>query len=370
MKSHAPDYVFLLSLAALLIFGLASLISASSVVSFRDYNDSYFKVKQQLLHGIIPGLLLFFIFFKLDYEKIKKITPIFMVVSFLLLVSVLIPGIGLSHGEARSWISFLGISFQPSELVKLSLILYLALLFSKRRKKDIQDFSKGFLPFIFLLSAVIILVLLQPDLGTAIVIALTALSLYILAGAKKSHLILIIAGGLVLFIVFMQIAPDYQKNRLISFLNPQYDTQGIGYHINQAFLAIGSGGFWGLGFGQSKQKFLYLPEVVGDSIFAIIAEELGFVICLAFVGLISFLAYRGFQIAKNSPDSFTLLATGGIISWFAIQNVVNIGAMVGLLPLTGVTLPLVSYGGSSMLVFLGAFGIIASISRYTKGRNI
>lgn len=369
MKSHSPDYIFITIVAVLLIFGLASLISASSVISFKNYDDSYFKVKQQLLHGIIPGLLLFFIFFRLDYEKIKKATPIFMAASLFLLILVLIPGIGLSHGEARSWISFLGISFQPAELAKLALILYLALLFSKRKKEDIQDFYKGFLSFIFLLGGVLLLVLLQPDLGTAIVIILTALSLYILAGAKKSHLTIIMVGGLTLFFGLMQIAPDYQKNRLISFLNPQYDTQGIGYHINQAFLAIGSGGFWGLGFGQSKQKFLYLPEVVGDSIFAIIAEELGFLVCFIFIALISFLVYRGFQIAKNSPDTFTLLAVSGIVFWFAIQNIINIGAMVGLLPLTGVTLPLVSSGGSSMMVFMGAFGIIAGISRYTRSRS-
>lgn len=369
MKSHAPDYIFIAVVAILLIFGLASLISASSVMSFKNFDDSYFKVKQQLLHGILPGLFLFFLFFRFDYEKIKKITPAFMGFSLLLLILVLIPGIGLNHGDARSWIGFSGMSFQPSELAKLSFILYLALLFSKRKKEDIQDFYKGFLPFIFLLGGITLLILLQPDLGTAIVIVSTAISLYILAGAKKTHLTLIIIGGLIMFFLFMQIAPDYQKNRLISFLNPQYDTQGIGYHINQAFLAIGSGGFWGLGFGQSKQKFLYLPEVVGDSIFAIIAEELGFIVCFVFIGLISFLVYRGFQIAKNSPDNFTLLAVSGIISWFAIQSIINIGAMVGLLPLTGVTLPLVSSGGSSMMVFLGAFGAVAGISRYTKGRT-
>lgn len=368
MKSHSPDYVFITIAAVLLVFGLASLISASSVISFKDYGDSYFVAKKQLTHGILPGVLLFFLLYRVNYENIKKIAPILMGISLFLLILVLIPGIGLSHGEARSWVSFLGISFQPAELAKLALILYLALLFSNRKKEDIQDFNKGFLTFIFLLGGVLLLILLQPDLGTAIVVVSTALSLYVLAGARKTHLALILAGGLLLFFVFMRIAPDYQKNRLISFLNPQYDTQGIGYHINQAFYAIGSGGFWGLGFGESKQKFLYLPEVKGDSIFAIIAEELGFLTCFIFIGLITFLVYRGFQIAKNSPDSFTLLAVSGIVFWFAIQSIINIGAMVGLLPLTGVTLPLVSSGGSSMLVFMGAFGIIAGISRHTKGR--
>ncbi len=368
MKSHAPDYIFILSLAVLVVFGLAALISASSVVSFRDYGDSYFKVKQQIFHGIIPGLILFFIFFRFDYEFLKKITPLFMGFSLFLLVLVLIPFIGLSHGEARSWLSFFGISFQPSEIAKLAFILYLALWFSKRKEDNIRDFYQGFLPFSMLLGGVVLLILMQPDLGTAMVIVLTAIAIYIIAGAKKDHLALMVLIGLLLVFVFLQIAPDYQKNRLTSFLNPQYDVKGIGYHINQAFLAVGSGGMWGVGFGSSKQKFLYLPEVEGDSIFAIIAEELGFFVCFLFMGLISFIVYRGYQIARSSPDRFTFLTVMGIISWFAIQSIVNIGAMVGILPLTGVTLPLVSLGGSSAMIFLGSFGIIASISRYTKGR--
>ena len=366
MKSHSPDYIFVLSLVVLVVFGLAALISASSVISFRDYSDSYYKVKQQLFHGIIPGLILFFIFFKLDYEFIKKITPAFMGFSLFLLVLVLIPGIGITNGDARSWISLFGISFQPAEIAKLAFVLYLALWFSKRKEDGVRDFYQGFLSFSMLLGSVALLVLLQPDLGTAMVIIFTSLAIYIMAGAKKAHLGLVFLVGLILIFVFLQIAPDYQKNRLTSFLNPQYDTKGIGYHINQAFLAIGSGGMWGVGFGASKQKFLYLPEVEGDSIFAIIAEEFGFFICFLFIGLISFIVYRGYQIARSSPDKFTFLTVMGIVGWFAIQSIVNIGAMVGLMPLTGVTLPLVSLGGSSAMIFLGAFGIITGISRYTK----
>ena len=369
MKSHSPDYVFILSLVVLVVFGLAALISASSVVSFRDYGDSYFKVKQQIFHGIIPGLILFFIFFKLNYEFLKKVTPAFMGFSLFLLILVLIPFIGLSHGEARSWLGFSGISFQPAEIAKLAFILYLALWFSKRKEDSVKDFYQGFLPFSMLLGGIVLLVLMQPDLGTAMVIVLTSIAIYIMAGAKKAHLGLVLLVGVLSVFVFFQIAPDYQKNRLTSFLNPQYDTKGIGYHINQAFLAVGSGGMWGVGFGASKQKFLYLPEVEGDSIFAIIAEELGFFICFLFMGLISFIVYRGYQIARSSPDKFTFLSVMGIVSWFAIQSIVNIGAMVGILPLTGVTLPLVSLGGSSAMIFLGSFGIIASISRYTKGKK-
>ncbi len=366
-KLAQPDYVFLSAIGVLLIFGLASLVSASSVVSLKNYGDSYYKVKQQIFHGVIPGILLFFLFFKIKYSVLKKrIVVPFVIVSVILMILVLVPSIGLTHGSARSWISVAGISFQPSEIMKLSFILYLSLWFAQRKKESIKDFKTGLLPFSILTGFVILLVIAQPDLGTAIVVALTAIIVYFLAGAKKTHILLIFLIGLLLFFSFMNIAPDYQKNRLISFLNPHFDVQGIGYHINQAFLAVGSGGMFGLGFGQSKQKFLYLPEVVGDSIFAIIAEELGFLFCFLFLSLISFIAYRGFRIAKKAPDKFGYLTVVGIISWFSIQSVVNIGAMVGLLPLTGVTLPLVSYGGSSMVVFLAAFGIIANISRCSK----
>lgn len=366
-KPEQPDYIFLFAIGTLLVLGLASLVSASSVVSLKNYGDSYHKVKQQMLHGVIPGILLFFLFFKIKYDFLKKrmVIPLVMI-STILMILVLIPSIGLSHGSARSWISLGGVSFQPSELMKLSFVLYLALWFSQRKKESITDFKTGFLPFGILSGFVVLLIIAQPDLGTAIVVALTSIAIYFLAGAKKSHIMLIFLIGLSLFFSFMNIAPDYQKNRLISFLNPHFDVQGISYHVNQAFLAIGSGGMLGLGFGESKQKFLYLPEVVGDSIFAIMAEELGFLFCFLFISLISFIAYRGFRIAKNAPDKFGYLTVVGIVCWFSIQSVVNIGAMVGLLPLTGVTLPLISYGGSSMVVFLIAFGIVSNISRYGK----
>ncbi len=366
IKKYPPDYIFLGAVVILFIFGLASLISVSSVISFRDYGDSYYKVKQQIFHGVVPGFFLFFLFFKLGYENLKKIVPLLMAGTLLLLVAVLIPSVGLSHGSARSWLKVGGIVFQPSEIMKLIFILYLSLWFDKRSEKDIKDFYKGFLPFLILLGIVCGLIILQPDLGTAIVIAAVAIFLYFLAGAKKIHLVLIAVLGILAVFLFFQLASDYQKNRLISFLNPQFDVQGIGYHINQAFLAIGSGGVWGVGFGQSRQKFLYLPETVGDSIFAIIAEEMGFVVCLLFMLLLSFIIFRGFSIAKKSRDKFAGFSVMGIMIWLAVQSIVNIGAMVGLLPLTGVTLPLVSYGGSSTAIFLGALGIVTEISCYFK----
>lgn len=368
MRSHSPDYIFLSSVGILLIFGLVMLISVSSVFSFQNYNgDSYGVIKHQLLYGIIPGLFLFFIFFKLiNYKILRKITPLLMLFAVILLILVFIPGLN-TGGETKSWLKIPGLfSFQPAEFMKIVFILFLALWFDKRGKRDIKNFWTGFLPFIFWLGLSAGLVILQPDLGTAIIIIMSSLIIYFLAGAKKTHLFFIFLIGIAGFLIFMNFAQDYQKNRLSVFLNPQIDKLKTGYHINQAFLAIGSGGAFGVGFGQSRQKFAYLPEVIGDSIFAIISEELGFVISVGFIILMIFIFLRGFQIAKKSRDTFAYLTVAGIISLFAIQSIVNIGAMVGIMPLTGVTLPFVSYGGSSIAMSLAATGIIGNISRYTK----
>lgn len=368
MRSHSPDYIFLSAVGILLIFGLVMLISASSVFSFQNYDgDSYSIIKQQLLRGIIPGLFLFFLFFKfINYNTLKKITPLLMLFSVILLVLVFIPGFSKYTG-VKSWIKIPGLfSFQPAEFMKIVFILFLALWFDKRGKREIKNFTAGFIPFIFWLGLSAGLIILQPDLGTAIIIILTSLAIYFLAGAKKTHLFYIFLIGIISFLIFINFAQDYQKNRLSVFLNPQINKLGSAYHINQAFLAIGSGGIFGVGFGQSRQKFAYLPEVIGDSIFAIISEELGFVISAAFIILMLFIFLRGFQIAKKSRDTFAYLTVAGIISLFAIQSIINIGAMVGILPLTGVTIPFISYGGSSLAISLAAVGIIGNISCYTK----
>ena len=210
-----------------------------------------------------------------------------------------------------------------------------------------------------------ILLILQPDLGTMTIIILVSLTVYFVGGANFLHLIGVGLGSLLALFVLVKIAP-YRTARFMTFLHPELDPQGIGYHINQAFLAIGSGGFWGRGFGMSRQKFQYLPEVAGDSIFAIIAEELGFLGCAALIFGYLFLVYRGFKIAQNAPDNFAKLLVIGIMAWIIIQSFVNIGAMVGLLPLTGVPLPFISYGGTALAVLLAGCGIVINISRQTR----
>lgn len=364
-KSHQPDYIFIVTLFITIIIGLITLSSASTVTSYQKFNDSYYLLKHQILFGLFPGLILFFLALKINYNKLEKISPVLLIGSILLLIAVFIPGIGATHDrDTKSWINIIGFSFQPSELTKLALILFLAS-WLKEKKEKIKNFSQGIIPFLFILGIICCLIILQPDIGTMSVIAFISFVMLFVAGAKLKHLSLIALSGIGLLWILIKTAP-YRLARLTIFLNPKLDPLGIGYHINQAFLAIGSGGLFGLGLGHSQQKFQYLPETIGDSIFAIIAEELGFIFSSALIILILFLIFRGLKIAKNAPNEFTKFTIIGIISWFGFQSFINIAAMVGLAPITGIPLPFISYGGTSLATSLFAAGILVNISKYTK----
>jgi len=364
-KYHHPDYILIILFGLILIFGLVVLTSASSATGFEKFNDSYFFIKQQLLHGFLPGIILLMLTATINYKKWKKfIMPLFGI-SVVLLISVFLPGIGAEYGGAKSWINLGSLSFQPSELVKLTFLLYLCIWLSRRDKKDIQHFSTGFLSFIFILLIISVLMALQPDIGTLFVILCTSIIVYFAAGAKFSHLLAIAAGGAGLILLLIKLSP-YRAARVTTFLHPELDPQGIGYHINQAFLAIGSGGLFGRGFGHSRQKFQYLPEVTGDSIFAIICEELGYLFALLLIVLFILLFFRILKIAEKCADPFGRLVAIGIGSWFVVQAFINISAMIGLAPLTGIPLPFVSHGGTALAIGMAAFGIIINISRQTS----
>lgn len=363
-RFHAPDYVFLSCFAAVAIFGIVMLSSASTAVAFQRFGDSLYYVKHQLLYGFLPGAFVCAFCALVDYHKWRRLGFTLFAMSIAMLVAVLIPGIGVEYGGARSWIDLGFVSFQPAEVVKLTFILYLASWLEKRDKKVIKDFSDGLVPFLISLGIVMFLMLLQPDVGTMTVIVMIALLIYYSAGADLKHLTglgLLGAAGLFLLI---KLAP-YRTARLTVFLHPELDPQGVGYHINQALLAIGSGGLFGLGFAHSRQKHLYLPEVIGDSIFAIIAEELGFVVVTAFLLILFILMQRGFRLAKLAPDHFGRFVAVGIMSWIGFQSFINIMAMVGLMPITGLPLPFISYGSSSLIVLFAAMGIMINISRQT-----
>ena len=362
---HDPDYALIGAFGALLLLGLVNLTSAGTAIGFQVFNDSYYFIKHQLLYGFLPGLILLFIFSKINYQIWKKFILPLLFISIILLIIVFIPGVGAKYGTAKSWINFGNFSFQPSELVKLTFLLYLATWLEKRGVHGVKDLYYGFLPFIFLLGIISVLMLMQPDMGTLSVIIFMAITVFFASGAKMKHVFVMLLAG-ISAIYLLIIKSPYRAARLTTFLHPELDPQGIGYHINQAFLAVGSGGIWGRGFGYSRQKFQYLPEATGDSIFAIMAEELGFILCVIIIGLFVFFMIRGLKIAKYSPDQFGRLLATGIISWLIFQAFFNIASMIGLLPMTGIPLPFVSYGGTAMVVSMAAFGLLINISKQTK----
>jgi len=363
-KPHKPDYILMITVFALIIFGLVMISSISVPLSQEKFGEPYHYFNHQIINGVLIGLIFWWIVQKIHYQRWKKFAFPALLLTFFLLILVFVPGIGYGHGGADRWIEFGSLSFQPSELCKLAFILYLAAWLEKKNR-DLKDFSEGFLPFVAVVAFIAGLLILQPDVGTLGIIAMIALTIYFVAGAKLRYIGLLIAMGFASLWVIIKIAP-YRMNRLTSFLNPEIDPQGISYQINQALLAIGSGGFLGRGLGYSRQKFLYLPEPIGDSIFAIISEELGFIGGFILIVLFSILAVRGFKIAARAPDVFGKLAATGITSWFVFQAFINIAAITALIPLTGIPLPFISYGGSALVVSLIGVGILLNISKYTK----
>ncbi len=364
-KKSSIDWWLLASFMLLLAFGLMILASAGTAVGYELFTDSYYFVKHQFLLGVLPGLFLMVILANIDYHKWKNWAGLMLFVSLLLLLSVFIPGLGAEYGTARSWVIIAGYSFQPAELVKLTFLIYLVTWLVNRGENKVKKLQEGFLPFLFILGIVILLMVLQPDVGTMSIIVFTAFIVYFVGGASWKHVISLAIIALLSLGALIKVAP-YRAQRFMTFLHPEIDPQGVGYHINQAYLAIGSGGFTGRGYGHSRQKFQYLPEVTGDSIFAILAEELGFLFTTAFVILLLFITYRSIKMIKNVPDRFGQLLGIGIISWLMVQAFFNIASMIGLMPMTGVPLPFVSSGGSAMVVTLAAVGILLNISKHSQ----
>lgn len=328
---------------------------ASSVISLELVGDSFYYAKLQSM-WIALGLVVMIICSFIPYRTWNRFSVFGMMISIVLLMIVLIPAFGTAAGGARSWIDLGFFNIQPTELAKPALLIYLASWFSGRG-------NMRFLQFLVLVSFLIFLVVLQPDVGSAIIMFTIAVTVYFLVAKDFYKLIFLIPLGIAAFFLLIKIAP-YRLNRLISFINPQADPLGTSYHINQILISLASGGLFGTGFGASRQKYLFLPEAHTDSIFAIIGEELGFIGAGVFVITYAALIFLLFRVYQYCNDPFGKVLAGGIFIFFAIQTIVNLGGMVALMPLTGVPLPFLSYGGSHLIPSFALIGIAINIYKH------
>lgn len=359
----APDYLLLGSTLMLLAIGVVMVYSASSVMALREYGDAFFYLKRQGLFAAL-GIIAMFFTMNTDYLIWKKYSKIALIVCFILLVAVLIPGIGVVRGGARSWLGIGSFGIQPSEFMKMGMIMFLSKWLSEEQGK-ITQFTRGLLPPLGLVGLAFGLIMLQPDLGTGAVLVGASLLIIYTAGARMQHLSYLGLVGLAGF-VGLVIAAPYRLKRITAFLDPWQDPLGAGYQSIQSLYAIGPGGLVGLGLGMSRQKYSYLPEPQTDFIFSIIAEELGFIGGALVLALFTLLVWRGMRAAITAPDTFGSLLATGIVGMIGVQVIINIGVVIGMFPVTGITLPLISAGGSSLTLMLTAIGILLNISRYSR----
>ncbi len=361
-KTSSPDFAFLSLLIILVIFGLVMLTSASSDLAKTRLGDSLYYLKHQLITGLLVGIVGFLVGFFLFYRRWANLAIILLILNIIFLILVFTP-FGIEAKGANRWLGYGSFSFQPGELLKLSFLIFLAFWISKSQTRG-KSASQGLLPFLFLIGIVVGLLLLQPATTTAVLIAASAAIMYFIGGAKIKFLIALVLLGILIFTIVVSLTP-YRMERIKSFLDRETNKLDEGYQINQTLIAIGSGGLTGTGFGKSNIK-MHLPEPLGDSIFAVIAEELGFIGSALLIIIFLLFIWRGFKIAKASPDNFSRLLAIGFSSLIGLQTFINIGAMTGIIPLTGVPLPFISYGGTALVVFLTMSGIMLNISKYRK----
>lgn len=352
-QTRGIDKQLALAVILLVVFGVVMVFNTSIVDAARTFGDQFYFGKRQLLWAGI-GFLGMIVLSRIPYRLFAKVALPFFLATTVLLILALVPGLGVSASGASRWVNAGPIGFQPAEIAKFSLAMFLATILSKKRH-----------PAYFLISVglVLLLVILEPDLGTTGIIGATALLMYFASGAPIWHFFLLIPVAMA-SVATLALSSSYRKERILTFLNPNTDPLGTSYHIRQILIALGSGGIFGVGLGQSRQKYLFLPEPMTDSIFAIIGEELGLLGTVGVLAVFVFLIWKGFLIARRTPDSFGRLLAVGITSWMGVQAFVNLAAMVALLPLTGVPLPFISYGGSSLIVAMLATGVLLNISRH------
>lgn len=369
-RRHRPDYILMLCTFMLLAIGLVVIYSVSPAISAQlvgDVNPNHFMYRQLVFLLLGFGVFAFTSFVPLKFWTfMQKYILWFAVISFFFL---LVPALSLQYGGATRWVHLGPINYQPAELLKFGLIFNLALFFSMRLKRGELNSSSTTTAFLVIMGAIALeIVVLQKDLGTMIPIAAIMITMLYLSGISMKRFWLICATIFIGAALAIGLA-GHRRARVFTFLNPDADKSGSGYHINQALIAVGSGGMFGKGLGRSVQAYGYLPEAANDSIFAIMAEKFGFVGMLAVFGVYGTLLFRLIGVVARAPSNYLKFVSGGIFAWMAIQAFVNMGAMLSIMPLTGVTLPLLSFGGTSLIFTLAALGVAFHISRYTKLGN-
>ncbi|OHA14546.1 MAG: hypothetical protein A2909_02605 [Candidatus Tagabacteria bacterium RIFCSPLOWO2_01_FULL_39_11] len=364
MRKQRIDMLLLSIVCLIVLIGAFVLFSASIGLISRSDKSMYDIILKQLFLGVVFGFILLFVFSKVPYEFWRRVSLPLFLFSVALTLLVFAPKIGFSYGGAKRWLNFGFLSLQPSEILKFGFVAYLASWLSSR-KTNVSSFKLGFLPFLVMIGVLAVVLILEPDIGTLGVIMITAGALFFIGGGKFTQLgsLVFLCVGLVAVLAFLK---PYVMSRVLVFFNPLLDPQGIGYQINQSLIAIGSGGIFGKGFGMSIQKFSFLPEPIGDSIFAVIAEEFGFVGSVFLIGIFLAFLFRGFQISKSAPDDFGRLLGAGIVILIVGQSFVNMGALVGILPLTGLPLLFISQGGTALAITLAEVGILLNISKFSR----
>ncbi len=365
MVNAQPDYLILGLVLGLVALGLVIVYSSSFALGLLAFNDANYFVARQAVWAVIgTGLLL--VFMRLDYHWLRSVSPLLMLAAIVALVAVLLPGIGLERNGAQRWLSLGPLpALQPSEFAKLALIIYVAAWLSGKGT-HVRSFALGFVPFVLMVGTVAGLVLLEPDTGTTAVLVLTTMTLFFIAGASLTHLAaLACIGGIASTLLIL--TAGYRADRLFAFVRAEDDPGGIGFQTLQLLIALGSGGINGLGLGASRQKFFYIPGSHTDGVFAVIGEELGFIGAMGVLVLFAVLVYRGFRVVMNATDDFGALLATGIVCWIAYQALINVGGITRTIPMTGIPMPFLSYGGSALAALLAAVGILLNISRSGRG---
>ncbi|CAN5615130.1 putative lipid II flippase FtsW [soil metagenome] len=353
-----------LTACTLVVLGLTMILSASSVSSFANYGSSFLFFKRQLLWAVV-GIIGFVTLVRCDYRKLKGLGYPAFLISTVLLAAVLVPGVGIVVGGSSRWIGLGPFSFQPSEIAKLALVLFCAEVFARKQERSLRDFVHTAVPLLPALAILAALVLLQPDLGTTLLLGVIGLGMLFVAGAPLAYLVpLSVAGAAVA--AGAAVMEEYRRARILAFLDPWKDPLNTGYQTIQSLIALGSGGWLGVGLGASRQKWMYIPNAHTDFIFAILGEEMGLLGTLGVLGMFAFLTYLGVQTSRRAPDRFGMLLAGGITVWIGVQALVNMGAVTAALPITGVPLPLVSFGGTSLVVSLAAMGILTNVASQSR----